>query len=236
MPGGIYAIECRPTLKVYVGSALNIPKRWDLHRYHLKKGSHHSVLLQRAWDKYGATSFDFRVIEHVDDQGDLILREQFWIETLEAADRKSGLNLCPTAGSRLGRRVSSATKAKMSAAKKGKPVHNAESRARMSATRRGRKHGPMSAETRAKLSAAKRGIPCPAVAEANKRRVYTAEMRERAAHQRGAVRTFTPEHRAAISRAKAGKALSAKARVAALAALSKAREINARAAALAATQ
>src|SRR4051794_5001336 len=61
---GIYAIRCKPTGKVYVGSAARITKRWNDHRQSLASGKHHSVLLQRAWEKYGPDAFEFTVLAY----------------------------------------------------------------------------------------------------------------------------------------------------------------------------
>jgi group I intron endonuclease len=35
---GIYQIRCIPTGKIYVGSAVNLRKRWDQHHRSLRKG------------------------------------------------------------------------------------------------------------------------------------------------------------------------------------------------------
>jgi group I intron endonuclease len=56
---GVYQILCVPTGKAYVGSAVNLAKRWQEHRWMLRRGQHHSQYLQRAWDKYGETAFAF---------------------------------------------------------------------------------------------------------------------------------------------------------------------------------
>lgn len=60
---GIYKIENKVNGKVYVGQSKDIEKRWKEHKAMLKKNNHHSIKLQRAWNKYGADNFDFSVIE-----------------------------------------------------------------------------------------------------------------------------------------------------------------------------
>lgn len=67
MTSGIYIIRCIPTNKVYVGSSKNIEERWLQHKQMLLKGSHHSIKLQRAWDKHGAENFEFEIVEEVID-------------------------------------------------------------------------------------------------------------------------------------------------------------------------
>ena len=56
--GVIYQIRCIPTGKVYVGQAQSerLQLRWDRHRSDLRKGKHHAVKLQRAWNKYGESA------------------------------------------------------------------------------------------------------------------------------------------------------------------------------------
>ena len=67
MVSGIYAIKNTATGKYYVGSTRNFKKRWSEHRYHLKKGSHHSLKLQRSFDKHGLVSFEFLILKQVED-------------------------------------------------------------------------------------------------------------------------------------------------------------------------
>lgn len=58
---GIYQILCKPTGKVYIGSAVWIAKRKRHHREALLAGKHHSQYLQKAWDKYGPEAFEFSI-------------------------------------------------------------------------------------------------------------------------------------------------------------------------------
>ena len=139
---GVYAIFCKPTGKVYVGSAANICRRWRNHRLHLRKGTHHSQHLQRAWDKYGECEFSFEVLEEA--TGEALLRvEQRYIDKFMAADRARGFNIAPVAGSTLGIKLlpfSLAHREKISSALKGKQ-HSAEHKAKSSAVRKGRPSG-----------------------------------------------------------------------------------------------
>jgi group I intron endonuclease len=59
---GIYQILHVPSGKLYLGSAADIHQRWRVHRGLLRKGSHHSRILQRGWDKYGAQQFVFSIL------------------------------------------------------------------------------------------------------------------------------------------------------------------------------
>lgn len=60
---GIYAITNAVSGTVYIGQAVNIRKRWEVHRCTLEKGKHRNNYLQRAWIKYGPHSFQFSVLE-----------------------------------------------------------------------------------------------------------------------------------------------------------------------------
>jgi len=104
MNSGIYTIVNEVNGKSYIGSACSFRKRWATHRSDLKKGTHHSTYLQRAWNKYGEENFYFGVLEPVENKEDLVAREQFWLDTL-----KPEYNISPTAGSSLGARQSEET-------------------------------------------------------------------------------------------------------------------------------
>lgn len=100
MSTGIYTIRCKPTGKLYVGSAINVAARWRIHRHALRHGAHHSSHLQRAWDKYGAASFEFSIVEQVADAAQLVAREQHYLDELKGFE--DGYNNRPTAASNLG--------------------------------------------------------------------------------------------------------------------------------------
>ncbi|HEY2538216.1 MAG TPA: GIY-YIG nuclease family protein [Stellaceae bacterium] len=59
---GIYAVTHRASGTVYIGQAVNIRRRWEVHRSMLTSGKHRNRYLQRAWTKYGAEAFDFAVL------------------------------------------------------------------------------------------------------------------------------------------------------------------------------
>lgn len=60
--GYVYAIENTVNNRCYIGSASDYKSRWHTHRSSLRKGKHHSFILQRAWDKYGEKAFAFKVL------------------------------------------------------------------------------------------------------------------------------------------------------------------------------
>ena len=116
---GIYCIRNALTGRCYVGSAVELGRRWRLHRRHLRNGNHHSYALQAAWKADGEDFFDFSVLEFVDHPLKLIEREQFWIDKLRALHTIDGYNISPTAGSVLGVSRSPETRARMAACKTG---------------------------------------------------------------------------------------------------------------------
>ncbi len=109
MRSGIYRIVNQVNGKFYIGSATNIASRWSTHRQSLRKGKHHSIHLQRAWDKYGEAAFVFEDLEEVD-VSQLIEREQFYLDTLTPYVQTVGYNICTVANSQLGRKHTEATK------------------------------------------------------------------------------------------------------------------------------
>ena len=111
---GIYAIVNTVNSTSYIGSSVHIERRWALHRHELLLDQHHSRALQRAWKKYGAEAFEFRILEVVTDPLQLLTIEQGY---LDATKRK--YNCSPTAGSNFGYRHRADSRAKMSARKKG---------------------------------------------------------------------------------------------------------------------
>jgi len=101
----IYCIRNTVTDKVYVGSATNgLSSRKYLHRRLLKENRHHSLHLQRAWDKYGEVVFTWTVLEKVKvrDKTFLLSREQYWMDEFKSYEIEHGYNINPTAGSNAG--------------------------------------------------------------------------------------------------------------------------------------
>lgn len=159
---GVYCWKNLVNGKVYVGGASrSFKQRLREYDYALPRGKCHNVMLQRAWNKYGAKAFEVSILERCAPE-DCAERETHWITKLKAADKRYGYNICPVAWSKLGvrhtkaskRKMSisckarkkrvgwkwdEATKAKISATKKGIPVHSLAARKRMSKLRRGKK-------------------------------------------------------------------------------------------------
>ena len=95
---GVYQIRCVPTGKIYIGSAVDLKARWDMHRRRLRRGNHSNIHLQNAWDKYGETKFVFLVLEYAN-KTDLLEVEQKWIDKTGCVDKAIGFNIYDVAGS-----------------------------------------------------------------------------------------------------------------------------------------
>ena len=180
---GIYTITNKATGRVYVGQTARTFKiRWESHHSALNLGKHTAVRLARSWIKDGADAFVFAVQEVVprpsgmsviDYRQLLCEREQHWIDTLGAYG-PNGFNVAPVAGSSLGHKHNAETRANMSRGQRKRGPVTDETRAKLSATGKGR---PKSPEWIAKISAAQKGKPRPYTAEMNRTRVWTPEAR-----------------------------------------------------------
>jgi group I intron endonuclease len=133
---GVYCIRNTSNGRLYVGSSSDVGRRLYVHRRLLNAGDHHSVALQRAWDKYGAAAFEFSILCEVAAGTDLLKVEQEHIDKHGAAGA-GGYNMCPAAGSREGSKQPEGFAGLMAAIHRGKPK-SAETRARMSAAAKGR--------------------------------------------------------------------------------------------------
>jgi group I intron endonuclease len=92
---GVYCIKNKVNGKVYVGSSVNVRRRWQRHTEDLVAGKHHSRYLQRAWSKYGVNNFEFLMLEGCV-QSQLLIREDYWISSFCSADYRFGYNLQST--------------------------------------------------------------------------------------------------------------------------------------------
>lgn len=77
----IYFITNKESGKRYVGSTINYNSRISKHKSLLRKNKHHSFLLQRAWNKYGESSFTFEIIENIDNINKLKEKEQEYLSS-----------------------------------------------------------------------------------------------------------------------------------------------------------
>ena len=154
---GIYRIVCVKTGRYYYGSSNNITKRWWTHRTSLNKNLHDNIVLQRAWNKYGESSFKIEMIELVEPS--LLLEvEQGYLDI--HVGKRNCMNISKDASAPMrGRIHTDDTKLHWSEIRKGKGVgvdnpfygkkHSDETKQHLSEVRTGRSP---SQETRNKIS------------------------------------------------------------------------------------
>lgn len=137
--------------KSYVGRAVNIRKRWIQHKWHLRHGRHHSLPLQKAWNKYGEASFKFiPILIGVSDEGSLCNAENYYINSYGSMVSINGYNLAPSSGTNRGVKYSEKSRKKMSASQAGRTLSQ-EHREKISKTLTGTKFTQERLENRKKV-------------------------------------------------------------------------------------
>ena len=211
--GGIYQIRNQTNGNRYIGSGVNLKRRWQQHLAGLRHGHHHNPHLQKAWRKYGELAFVFEPLEHATPET-LIEREQYYLNTCQPE-----YNIALTAGSpMLGRHHTLGACRKISEATKGKgnpfygKRHSEEACYKIGAANRGNHHNK---ETREQMSEAWTPERRQAKSEAQKgkhrsletrRKISLARMGKPHLH-RGHL--ISNETRAKISQALKGRQFSA---------------------------
>lgn len=145
---GVYKIATPNNF--YIGSASNIKSRKNRHLFDLRKGVHHNLHLQRAFNKYGEEKLVFTIIL-ICNKDNLLFYEQKALDVL-----KPTYNICVSAKSPMtGRKHSFEAISKMKLTRS-----TVEYRNNHSLKMKGRGH-PSTQETNAKIRAAQaRKIQC----------------------------------------------------------------------------
>ena len=107
---------------IYIGSTINLKRRWKEHCNKLRRDIHDNPHLQHAWNKYGENAFEYGVLEYLGNSEELHLAEQFWMDIYRLEGRKLYNCGLVARSPRLGRKHSEETKQKMSATGKGRIV------------------------------------------------------------------------------------------------------------------
>lgn len=156
MSAGIYQVKNAVNGKRYIGQSFNVTRRLRRHHFDLARNAHpYNAHLQSAWNKYGADAFVFeQLIQCAPDRAYLHQLEQRCIDVYQTRDPGHGYNKRVSSETNLGRTLSAAHKAGISAALKG-IKKSPEHASKVGKARRARKL-PASMETRAKLSLASR--------------------------------------------------------------------------------
>ena len=117
----IYKITNRINDKIYIGSTQDKKRRWREHKSNLKDNHHRNQHLQNSWNKYGSEEFEFLVIEDVQDKGDLLSREEFYLRYINYHDPESLYNIALDAKAPMrGRKRPAEVKKKIGEGNKGK--------------------------------------------------------------------------------------------------------------------
>jgi len=89
---GIYIIRNKINNKIYVGSAIDVKKRWRDHKWYLKENKHHNPHLQASYNKYGLENFKF-ILELECNKINLIGNETNVIQKYDSKNRNYGYNI-----------------------------------------------------------------------------------------------------------------------------------------------
>lgn len=135
---GIYCVRNLITGDLYIGQATEFNKRKNDHFNRLRKGIHHSIYFQRAYDKYGKGSFVFEILFLCEPEY-LGVHEQGFVDIYNP--HYNMCKICTT--SQRGVKRDDETRAKLSLANKGHAPPN--------------KGIPSSDDTKKKLSESRKG-------------------------------------------------------------------------------
>jgi group I intron endonuclease len=182
---GIYAIVNIWNGNQYIGSSVDLARRKKVHFALLRKDKHHSPHMQYAYNKYGKSAFEFRVILYCE-PGALLYYEQKLLDL-----RVPVYNVSPTAGSCRGHKHTAEARRNMSKAASRRTTPEYRDKIRNAAKNR----KPISDETRARQSEAAK-------------RLWTPEYRDRMSEAAKHRPPLSKEHRAKLSAALRGKGKS----------------------------
>ena len=117
---GVYLMTCLANGKIYIGSSVDIVKRYHEHMSGLRNGRHHSRYMMRSWVKYGDEQFTFSVLETCH-ESKVLEREQWYLDTFRPYDPTIGFNNSQTAESNAGFKMSEESKERIRQSAKNKP-------------------------------------------------------------------------------------------------------------------
>ncbi len=164
LKSGIYKITNKLDGMFYVGSAKCFKKRGYQHCWHLEKGTHSNIHLQRAFNIVGTDAFIFEVLEVV--EGDkatrMVVEQRYLDDIIDTWDKCYNFQKTTITTERsCWSHTPEETGKKISAAKLGSK-HSEETKRKMSIAKKGRK---FSEEHRLNLSKAHKGHIVSAVSK-----------------------------------------------------------------------
>ena len=167
---GIYKIQSKiKPERFYIGSSVNINRRWIEHLSLLNRNIHSSPRLQNHYNKYGESDLQFTVLLRCE-ENNLMLYEQWFLDALEPWFNISIFATSPMAG----REHSIETKNKMSLSRKGYH-HSEETKLKMSLSQLGAKNHrynkPISEKHKKQISSKLKGYKRPPQSEEHKRKL-----------------------------------------------------------------
>jgi group I intron endonuclease len=140
---GIYQIRNLITNDLYIGQSNHLHVRETSHFWELKRGTHHSIHLQNAFNKYGKENFVFEILL-ICESFELTYYEQKLVNTLNPS-----YNICKECiNSIKGIKLPEDTKLKIGNANRGRHLSE-EARLKMSVAAKNR--APMSQKTKEKV-------------------------------------------------------------------------------------
>jgi group I intron endonuclease len=147
----IYRITNMANGKFYIGSAESFARREWQHKYALRRDEHKNPRLQAAWNKYGEEMFVFEVIEEIAPDRNAFDVENTYLHKVVGQENCYNINT-DAIGMRTGIAHTEASKAKVSASRKGKAAGedhyrygqtvSEEVRQKIGDTQRGKPKGP----------------------------------------------------------------------------------------------
>ena len=156
---GVYQIKNKKNEKIYIGSSVDISKRWNEHKYLLNNNKGHNKHLQSSWSKYGGANFEFSIILCCAEKN-LLFYEQLICLKFETLNKDKGYNYRYFVESNRGLPFSEEHKRKLSKANKGNipwlkgRCHSMETKKKLRTINTGKHH---SKETKEKLSQTNKG-------------------------------------------------------------------------------
>lgn len=90
IPRTIYAIQHKPTGRIYIGSSKDAKERCKTHIGALRRGKHPNALMQEDYNKHGE-DYSFYILGEITSY-DQKIREYEWMERLRTYDPACGYN------------------------------------------------------------------------------------------------------------------------------------------------
>lgn len=130
---GIYYIFNTKTNKYYIGSSVDIKRRFNEHKKHLKYNNHVNPHLQSTYNKYGLNALKFNILEQCEESL-LEEKENYYINKYKSNDSRYGYNIAIAYHGKMKQEV----KDKISKSNKGR-VFSEEHKRKLSESHKGMK-------------------------------------------------------------------------------------------------